>query len=170
MTCEDDVRGVLLCVQDFVGSPHFTQRNFFSNSGITMLAESATICGRMTSSAVFERWSHVETASRSLVVLEVCACMNQAVDRRRAVKDSQEEWYGVGDMRPSSQDSGSRSGVRSPNIVEERRVEYVPVSVPSLSSPGTSNLRVSSGKSKKRKIGRSPVRRRFEIASPPAIV
>ena len=27
---EEEVRGVLLCVQDFVRSPHFTQRRFFS--------------------------------------------------------------------------------------------------------------------------------------------
>ena len=38
---------------------------------------------------------------------------------------------------------------------------------PSVSVPGPSNLRVSSGKSKKRKISRSPMKRRFEIESPP---
>ena len=52
-------------------------------------------------------------------------------------------------------------------MVEEGRVEYVPVRVPSNTVSGTSNLRVSSGKSKKRKISRSPVKRRFEISSPP---
>ena len=51
--------------------------------------------------------------------------------------------------------------------MEEGRVEYVPVGVPSFISPGPSNLRVSSGKSKMRTISRSPVKRRFEIASPP---
>ena len=53
------------------------------------------------------------------------------------------------------------------NFVEEGRVEYVPVRVPFPISPGPSNLRDSSGKSKKRTIIRSPVRRRFEVASPP---
>ena len=90
MICEDEVRGALLCVQDFVRSPHFTQRSFFSDSGIAMLADSAAICDSITSSAVFESWSHLETASRSQVVAEVCPCANQAVDQRRAVKDSQE--------------------------------------------------------------------------------
>ena len=85
---EDEVLGALLCEQDFVRSPHLTQRNFFSVSGITMLAESAAISDSITSSAIFEPWSHVETASRSQVVAEVCACVSQAVDRRRAVKDS----------------------------------------------------------------------------------
>ena len=93
--------------------------------------------------------------------------MNQAVDWRRAVKDSQEQWYAVGGIRPSSEDSAFRSGVRISDIVEERRVEHVPVRAPSVSVPRPSNLRVFSGKSKKRKISRSPVKIRFENASPP---
>ena len=102
MICEDEVRGALLCVQEFARSRHFTQRSFFSDSGIDILAEPAPICDSITNSAVFEPWSHVETASRSQVVAEVCACVNQAVDRRKAVKDSQEHWYAVGGIRPSS--------------------------------------------------------------------
>ena len=71
-------------------------------------------------------------------------------------------------IRPSSEDSSSRSGVMMiSNIVEEGRVEYVPVRAPLVSVPGRSNLRVSSGKSKKGKISRSPVKRRFEITIPP---
>ena len=131
-----------------------------------MLAESAAICDSITNSAVFEPRSHVETASRSQLVTEVCACVNQAVDWRRAVKDSQERWYAVGGIRPSSEDTASGSGVRISNNVEEGRVEYVPVFAPSLSTPGPSSLRASSGKCK-RKFRRSPVKRRFEIASPP---
>ena len=95
--------------------------------------------------------------------------MNQAVDRQRAVKDSQEQWYAVGDIRPSSEDSASRSGVRISNIVEEGRVENVTVSAPSINVPGPSNLSVSSVQSNKSKIRRNPVKRRFEIAIPPLL-
>ena len=167
MISEDEVHGALLCMQDFVRSPHFTQRNFFSDSGVTILTESAAICDSITNSAVFEPSSHVEFASRSEVVAEVCACVNQAVGRRRAVKDSQEQWYAVGGIRPSSEDSATRYGVRISDIVEEGRVEYVPVRAASVSVPGPSNLRVSSGKSKKTKISRSRVKKHFEIESPP---
>ena len=167
MICEDEVRGALRCVQDFVRNPNFTQRNLFSDSGIAMLAESAAICDNITNIAVFELWSHVETASCSQLVAEVCACVNQALDRRRVVTNSQEQWFAVGGIRPFLEDSASRSGMRICNIVEEGRVDYVPVGVPSISVPGPSNLRVSSGKSKKRKIRRSPVKRRFKSASPP---
>ena len=167
MICEDEVHSAILCVQGFVRSSHFTQRNFFSDSGIALLAESAAFSNRITHSAVFEPWSHVEIASGSQVVADVCGCVNEAPDRWRVVKDSQEHWYAVGGIRPSSEDSRSRSGVRISNILEEGRVEYVRVRVPSRFSPGPSNLRVSSGKSKKRTISRSPVQRRFEVASPP---
>ena len=134
--------------------------------GIAMLSESASISDRITRSAIFEPWSHVETTSRSQVVADVCGCVTEALDRRGVVKDS-EQWYAVGGIRPSSEDSTSRSGVRISNVVEEGRVEYVPVRVPSFISTGPSNLRVSSGKSKKRTISRSSVKRRFEIANPP---
>ena len=119
MISGDDVRGALLCVQVFVRSPRFTQRNFFSDSGIAMLTELAAICDRMISSAVFEPWSHMETTSRSQVVSEVWVCVNWAVDQRRAVKISQEQWSEVGGVRPPSEVSASRSGVRIPIILEE---------------------------------------------------
>ena len=167
MICKDEVHSAIVCVQDFIRSPHFTQQKFFSDSGIAMLAESASISDRITHSAFFELWSHVETTSRSQVVFDVCGCVTEALDRLRVVKDSQEQWYAMGGIRPSSEDSTSRTVVRISNVVEEGRVEYVPVRVPSFISPGPSNLRVSSGKSKKRTISRSPVKRRFKIASPP---
>ena len=97
----------------------------------------------------------------------MCGCVSEALDWRRLVKNSQEQWYAVGGIRLSSEDSTSRSGVRISNVVEEGRVEYVPVRVPSFISPGPSILRVSSGKSKKQTISRSPMKRRFEIASTP---
>ena len=132
-----------------------------------MLAESTAISDRITHSAVFEPWSHVEITSRSQVVAHVFGCVNEALDRRRLVKDSQEQWYAVGGIKPSSENSTSLSGARISNIVEEGRVEYVPVRVPFPFSPGPSNLRDFSRKSKKRTISRSPVKRRFEVASPP---
>ena len=95
-----------------------------------MLAESAAIADRIMQSAVFEPWSHEETTSRSQVVADVGGCVNGALDRRSLVIDSKEQWYEVGGIRPSSEDSTSRSGVRISNIVEERRVEYVPVRAP----------------------------------------
>ena len=59
--------------------------------------------------------------------------------------------------------------MRISDVVEEGRVEYVPVAAPVLGSPGPSRSRSPSSK-RKRKISRSPVKlpRQFEISSPPA--
>ena len=53
-------------------------------------------------------------------------------------------------------------------MVEEGRVEYVPVGPPALGSPGPSRMSSPSSK-RKRKITRSPVKlpRRFEVSRPP---
>ena len=110
---------------------------------------------------------HVETKSRSQVVADVCGCLNEALDGRRLVKDSQEQWYAMGGIRPLPEDSTSRSRVRTSNIVEEGQVEYAPVQVPFPISPGPSNLRDSSGKSKRRTISRTTVKRHFKFESPP---
>ena len=74
-----------------------------------------------------------------------------------------------GGIRPSSEDSASSSGVKFSSIVEEGRVDYGPVSIPSISTSGPSSLRLSSGKSKKEIVTRSPVKlpTRFEFATPP---
>ena len=70
---EEELRGVLLCVQDFGRSPHFTQRNFFSESGLTMLSESVAIADSITSSPVYAPWSVMESASASQVITDLCA-------------------------------------------------------------------------------------------------
>ena len=64
---EEEMRGVVLCVQDFVPSPQFTQRSFFSESGLTMLSESIAIADSITSSPVYAPWSVVQSASASQV-------------------------------------------------------------------------------------------------------
>ena len=163
---KEEVRSVLLCVQDFVRSPHFTQRNFFSETGLTMLSESVAIADSIASSPVYAPWSVVASASASQVIADMCACWDRLVLRRRSAKDTSERWYHGG--TPLSE-TASRPGVRISDVVEEAHVEYVPVGPPVLGSPGQSKIRSPSSK-RKRKITRSPVKlpRRFEVSSPPA--
>ena len=73
-TNKEEVRGVLLCVQDFVRSPHFTQRNSFSETGLTMLSESVAIIDSVTSSPVYAPWSVVESAYASQIITNLRAC------------------------------------------------------------------------------------------------
>ena len=160
---KEEVRGVLLCVQDFVRSPHFMQRNFFSETGLTMLTESVAIADSITSSPVYAPWIVVASASASQVIADMCSCWDRVVLRRRSAKDVSERWH-HGSI--SRDETTSRPGVRISEVVEEGRVEYVPVGPPVLGSPGPSKMSSPSSK-RKRKITRSPVKlpRRFEVSS-----
>ena len=163
---EEEVRGVLLSVKYFVRSPHFTQRSSFSESGLTMFSESLAITDSIASNPVYAPWSVVESACASQVITDLCACWDWVVLRRRTAIDTSERWYHGGTHRS---ETVSRPGVEISDVVEEGRVEYVPVATPALGPPGPSKTRSSPGK-RKRKISRSPVKLpgRFEVSSPPA--
>ena len=163
---KEEVCGLLLCVQDFVRSPHFTQKNFFSETGLVMLSESVVIADGITSSPVYAPWSVMESEPVSQVITDLCACRDWVVLRHRTAKNTSESWYHGGSPR---NDTASRPWLRISDVVEEGRVEYVPVAAPDLGPPGPSKIRSSSGK-RKRKVTRSPVKlpRRFELSSPPA--
>ena len=162
---EEDVRGVLLCVQDFVRSPHFTQKSFFSGCGLTMLSDSVAIAVIITSSPVYATWSVVETACASQVITDLLAYWDQVVLCRRAAKDASEHWYHGGNPRSNT---ASRPGVQISDVVEEGRVENAPVASPALGPPGSSKIRSSSSK-RKRNISRDQLKfpRKYETSSPP---
>ena len=160
---KEEVRGALFCVQDFVRSPHFTERDFFSETGLTMLSESVAIADSIASSPVYAPWSVVASASASQVIADMYACWDWVVLRRRSAKDTSERWYHGGTPRS---ETASRPGVRISDVVEEGRVECMP---PILGPPGPSRIHSSSSKRKKN-VTRSPLKlpRRFEVSCPPA--
>ena len=127
---EDIVRGVLLCVQDFVRDPVFTQCSFFSETGVEMLTEAAAISDSISSSSVYVPWSTGETVSSTQIFADLKALFEKAVERRRVVKDTSEQWYRLGAVRPSSGESSSQYGVRISTVMEEGQVDYVPVAAP----------------------------------------
>ena len=131
-----------------------------------MLSESVAIADSIASSPVYAPWSVVASASASQIIADMCACWDRVVLRRRFAKDTNERWYHGGTARS---ETASRPGVRISDVVEEGRVEYVPVAPPALGPPGPSRILSSSSK-RKRKITRSPLKlpRRFEVSSPPA--
>ena len=68
---EEFVRGVLLCVQDFVRDPVFTHRSFFSETGVAMPSEAAAISDSNTSSSVYAPWSEVEIGSSAQIIADL---------------------------------------------------------------------------------------------------
>ena len=164
---ENIVRGVLLCAQNFVRDPVFTQRSFFSEAGIEVLSEAAAISDSITSSSVYVPWSTVESESSARIISDLKTCFEKVLERRRVVKDTSEQWYRLGAVRPSSGESSSQCGVHISTIVEEGQVDYVPVAAPSRKVSSHSRHPSSPGKEKK-KVSHSPVkvRHQFEFSSP----
>ena len=116
---KEEVRGVLLCVQDFVRSPHFTQRNFFSETGLAMLSESVAIADSISSSPVYAPWSVVASV------------------------EGRVEYVPVG---PPVLGSPGPSKIRSPSSKRKRKITRSPVKLPGrfeVSSPPASHPRRS---------------------------
>ena len=131
-----------------------------------MLSEPVAIADSITSSPVYAPWSVVESASAHQVIGDLCACWDWVVLRRSTAKDTSERGYHGGTPRS---ETASRSGVSISDVVEERRIENVPVAPPALGPPGPSKICSPSSK-RKRKISRNPVKlpRRLEMSNPPA--
>ena len=142
---EEEVRGVLLCVQVF-WEWEFRQRNFYSESGSTILSESVAITDSISSSPVYAPWSTVETACAGQVITDLRACWDRVVLRHRTAKDTSERWYQGGIPRS---ETASRRGVRISDVVEEGRVDYVPVASPALGPPGPGENRSPLSKQKR---------------------
>ena len=164
---KEEVRGwcPALCA-GLCSEPALHTEEFFSETGLTMLSESVAFADSITLSAVYAPWSVVESASASQVITDLCTCWDQVVLRRRTTKDKSDRWYHGGTPRS---ETASSPQVRMSDVVEEGRVEYIPVAPPALGPPGPSKTSSSSSK-RKRKITRSPVKlpRRFEVSSLPA--
>ena len=79
---DEEVHGVLLCVQDFVRSLHLTRGNFLFESGAPKLSEFADTADAITSGNVHDPRSHIETVSAALVVSDLRACFERAIDCR----------------------------------------------------------------------------------------
>ena len=87
---EEVVHGVMLCVQDFVRDPVFTQRSVFSETGVAMLSEAAAISDSITSSTFYAPSSEVESKLSGPIIADLETCFERALDRCRVVKDTSE--------------------------------------------------------------------------------
>ena len=132
-----------------------------------MLSEAAAISDSITSSSVYVPWSTVESESSARIISDLKTCFEKAVERRRVVKDTSEQWYRLGAVRPSSGESSSQCVVRISTVVEEGQVDYVTVAAPSRKVSRQSRGLSSPGK-RKTTVSHSPVqvRREFEVSSP----
>ena len=82
----EKVKGAVACVQDFVRHPLFTQRNFFSETGISMLNTAVTAADAVQNNARFDPWGAIGVEADP-VIADLKSCQEKIVSRRKAVKD-----------------------------------------------------------------------------------
>ena len=152
----EKVKGAVPCVQDFVRHPLFTQRNFFSGTGISLLNTVFAGGDAVRHSSEFDPWGAIRVEVGP-VVADLESCRENVVSRRKAAKDTRERWLGAVTVASSAVgDAAPRTTVRISDVVEVGGVQYVEEHN-KFSLPSCSRCVSSPGKSKKRRKLVGPV-------------
>ena len=88
----EKVKGTVACVQDFVRHPLFTQRNFFSETEISMLNTAVTAADVVRNSSKFDPWGAIGVETGP-VIADLKWCREKIVSRRKAASDTRERWF-----------------------------------------------------------------------------
>ena len=119
------VNGAVACVQDFVRHLLFTQRNFFSETGISMLNTAVGAASAVRHSSEFDPWGAIGVEAGP-VIADLKSCREKVVSRSKAVKDTWERWYGEETVVSSTVDEVAlRTTVHNSDAVEVGDVQYV---------------------------------------------
>ena len=144
----------IACIQDLVRSPRFTQRDFFSDKGVTLLVSAVNAAGSMRDQSTCEPWPSVLPDGYEATLVDLKKAYDVVVVRRKEARDTSERWFGVRSVESSEVGEPScRAGVRISNVVEDGQVEYLSGCVPARDQPCSSTT-VSSrspGKGKRKR-------------------
>ena len=160
------VKGAVACVQEFVCHPSFTQRSFFSETGIGMLNNAVTAADAVRNRARFDLWGAIDVEAGPLII-DLKSCREKILSQRKAVEDTRERWFSAETVALSAVgESAPRTLVRISDVVEVGDVQYV-AEHENLGLPCCS--RSSPGKGKKRQSSASPgvtKKKHFSVCSP----
>ena len=165
----EKVKGAVASVQDFVRHPLFTQRSFFSETGICMLNNAVIAADAVRNSARFDPWGAIDVEAGP-VFADLKCCRTKVMSKRKAIKDTRERWFSAETVASSAVgESAPRRTVRISDVVEVGDVQYV-AEHQKLGLPCCSRSTSSPGRSKKRRAPASPgvVKKQFSVSSPSA--
>ena len=148
------IDSAICCVQSFVRDPLFTQRDFFTDSGISMLLSAVNV-GSVCEDSVYDPWAVISTEGYAAVVSDLKRAYDVVVVRRKDARDTSERWFGVVASSAVGESSGQQA-VRISNVVEVGQVEYLPQSVSATQVPSTSFAVKNPGKGNRRGVRRPP--------------
>ena len=149
----------IACIQDFVRSPRFTQRDFFSDNGVNLLVSAVNAAGSMRDQSSCEPLASVLPDGYEATLVDLRKAYDVVVVRRKEARDTSERWFGVRSVESSEVgESSGRAGVRISNVVEIGQVEYLSGSVPARDQPcGSTTVSPRSPGKGKRKRSVTPL-------------
>ena len=165
----EKVKGAVAFVQDFVRHPLFTQRSFFSETGISMLNTAVTAADAVRNSGRFDPWGAFDVESGPIIA-DLNSCREKVISQRKAVKDTRERWFSAETVASSAVcESAPRTTVHVSDVVEVGDVQYV-AEQEKLGLLCCSWSTSSRGKSKTRRapVSLGVVKKQFSVSSPTA--
>ena len=161
------IDSAICSVQSFVRDRLFTQRDFFTDNGISMLLSAVNVAGSACEDCVYDPWTVISPEGYAAVVADLKRAYEVVVVHHNDARDTSERWFGVASVASSVVgESSGQQAVRISNVVEVSQVEYLPQSVTSVPAPRTSFGIKSPGKGKQKKSetpAKSAIKRRFEF-------
>ena len=114
----------ITCVQSFVRSARFTQRDFFSDNGINLFVSAVNAAGWMREQSTCDPWANVLPEGCEATLVDIRKAYNVVVVRPKEARDTSERWFGVRNVESSEVGEPScRAGVRISSVVEVGQVE-----------------------------------------------
>ena len=113
----EKVKWAVAWVQDFVRHPLFTQRIFFSETGISMLNTAVTAAEAVRHSSEFDPWGAIGVETGP-VIADLKSCREKVVTRKKAIKYTWEHWFGAETVASSAVgEAAPRTTVRISDVV-----------------------------------------------------
>ena len=163
------IHSAICCLQSFVRDLLFTQQDFFTDNGISMLLSAVNVAGSVCEDSVYDPCVVISPEGYAAVVAGLKRAYDVFVVRRKDARDTSERWFGVTKVESSVVgESSGQQAVRISNVVEVGQMEYFPQSVSTLQVPSMSFGTKSPGKGKQRKSetpAKPAVKRRFEFGN-----
>ena len=144
----------IACVQSFVGSPLFTQLDFFSDNGINLLVSAINAAGSIRDQSTCEPWANALPEGYEATLVDLRKAYDAVVVMRKEARDTSERWLGVRSVESFEVGEPScRTGVRISDV-EVGQVEYMSEFVLARDQPcgsGTTMSARSPGKGKRKR-------------------
>ena len=161
----EKVKGAVACVQDFVCHPSFTQRSFFSETGIGMLNNAVNAADIVRNSARFDPWGAINVEAGP-VIIDLKSCREKILSQRKAVRDTWERWFSDETVASSAVgESAPKTTVRISDVVEVGDVQYV-AEHEKLGLPCCSRSRPGKGWKRQSSASLGVVKKQFSVCSP----